>query len=440
MSQPVEITRRQDVSRRQFLVGAGASAAGALALPSLWPRYAFATPGQPAVGDALVVVFLRGGADGLSLVPPFSDTAGYRARRGGTGAGSIAVLAPNPSNPNAALDLQVTKSGHSFGLHPAMTGLKAAWDAGDLAIVHAAGLTSAESASRSHFEATDYWERGTASQAVNNGWLARYLTAAGIAGALPALSYDGAVPTSLRGNKGAVAMSSIESFNVEGFWDAGLGNAALRRVYTTGTIDPLVQQGADTIAAVDLVAGADPLQHDTNGGLYPTEGPGQWLGQGLREVACLLRADLGLRVACVDLHGWDHHDTMGTPSTGMTAEYAGGLSSALAAFRQDLGSQMNEVTVVTMSEFGRTIGVNGSGGTDHGRGSAMFVMGGAVNGGLYGDYPSGPLHDGPDGDLEVQNDFRRPLAEIITKRMGGATLGAVFPGYTHPGDLNLLSA
>jgi uncharacterized protein (DUF1501 family) len=101
---------------------------------------------------------------------------------------------------------------------------------------------------------------------------------------------------------------------------------------------------------------------------------------------------------------------------------------------------MNEVTVVTMSEFGRTIALNGSGGTDHGRAGAMFVMGGAVNGGLYGNYPSGPLEDGPDGDLEVQNDFRRVLAEIVTKRLGGASLGAVFPGYSHAGDLGLLSA
>lgn len=434
MSQPVTL------SRRRFLVGAGASAAGALALPSVWPRYAFATPGSPASGDALVVVFLRGGADGLTLVPPFSDTTGYQALRGAGTAGSVAVPAPNASNPAAALDLQVTKSGHSFGLHPAMSGLKAVWDAGDLAIVHAAGLPTGESSSRSHFEATDYWERASASQSVGNGWLARYLTAAGIGGALPAIAYDSGVPVSLRGNKGSMTMSSIEGFNVDGFWNAELGNDALHHVYRTGTIDPLVQQGADTLSAVALVEAANPLQHDTRGSLYPTTGPGRGLGQGLREVACLLRANIGLRVACVDLDGWDHHDGMGSPAGGLTADYARGLSDALRAFHQDLGSLMNEVTVVTMSEFGRTISLNGSGGTDHGRGSAMFVMGGAVNGGLYGNYPSGPLDDGPDGDLEVQNDFRRVLAEIVTKRMGGATTAAVFPGYTHPGDLGLLAA
>jgi len=433
MSQSVEL------SRRRFLVGAGASAAGALALPSLWPRYAFATPGDPAGGDALIVVFLRGGADGLSLVPPFSDTTGYQALRGAGTANNVAVAAPNPANPAAALDLAVTRSGHSFGLHPAMTGLKGVWDAGDLAIVHAAGLPPAESSTRSHFEATDYWERGSAAMSVTTGWIARHMTTAGVTGALPAIAYDGAVPTSLRGNKGAMAMSSIESFNVEGFWAPALGNAALSNVYTTGTIDPLVQQGADTLSAVALVEAEDPLQFDTNGALYPTTGPGEWLGRGLREVACLLRSGVGLEIACVDMGGWDHHDAMGSAAGGLTAAYAGGLSDALAAFHQDLGSLRNEVTVVTMSEFGRTIGVNGSGGTDHGRGSALFVMGGGVNGGLYGNYPSGPLDDGPDGDLEVQNDFRRPLAEVLTKRLGNSALSTVFPGYTHPGDLGLCS-
>ena len=128
------------------------------------------------------------------------------------------------------------------------------------------------------------------------------------------------------------------------------------------------------------------------------------------------------------------------PAGGLTAGCAGGLSAALAAFHEDLGSLRDEVTVVTMSEFGRTIGVNGSGGTDHGRASALFVMGGKVNGGLYGDYPSGALEDGPEGDLEVQNDFRRPLAEILTKRLGNPALSTVFPGYTHAGDLGLCSA
>lgn len=426
-------------SRRRFLVGAGASAAGALALPSLFPRYAFATPSQPSQADALVVVFLRGGADGLSLVPPFSDTTGYQALRGAGSANSIAVPAPNPSNPNAALDLGVTASGHSFGLHPAMTGLKAVWDAGDLAIVHAAGLPASESPTRSHFEATDYCERGSANLAVTDGWLARYLEAAGVTGGLPAISYDNGLAMSLRGERRAMAMSSIEDFTVGGFWDGDLGVDALSNVYTNATGDPFTQQGFDTLAAVGLVRDADPLQYDTNGGLYPTTGPGRWFAQGLREVAALLRADIGLRVACVDLDGWDHHDSMGTPTNGVTAQYAGGLSAALAAFRQDLGPLMNEVTVVTMSEFGRTIGVNGSGGTDHGRGGAMFVMGGNVNGGLYGNYPSGPLDDGPEGDLEVQNDLRRVLAEIVTKRGGLASAAPVFPGYTHAGDLGLLS-
>jgi uncharacterized protein (DUF1501 family) len=422
------------LSRRRFLVGAGASAAGALALPSVWPRYAFATPGDPSQPDALVVIFLRGGADGLSLVAPFSDTAGYQALRGTT-----AVAAPNAGTASAALDLQVTNAGHSFGLHPAMTGLKTAWDAGDLAIVHAVGLPAAESATRSHFEAENYWERASADLAVTDGWLARYLDEAGVTGGLPAISHDRRLAMSLRGERRAMAMSSIDSFSVEGFWAPQLGRKALGNVYVGASNDPLTRQGADTLTAVALVQDADPLQYDVNGGLYPTQGPGRWLGEGLREVAALLRANLGLRVACVDLGGWDHHDAMGTPASGLTREYAGGLSAAMAAFRADLGPLMNEVTVVTMSEFGRTIGANGSGGTDHGRGSAMFVMGGNVNGGLYGSYPSGALRNGPEGDLEVRNDYRRVLSEVVTKRGGLASAAPVFPGYTHTGDLGVVS-
>ncbi len=423
------------LSRRRFLVGAGASAAGALALPSLWPRYAFATPGDPAAGDVLVVLFLRGGADGLSLVPPFSDS-GYQSWRGAGSGNSVAIPPPDPAHPGStAIDLGVTNAGHHFGLHPGMSALKGVWDAGDLAIVHAVGMP--ESDSRSHFEATDYWERGSASQAVSTGWLARYLLTAGIGGALPAIGYNSAVPVVLRGHTGAMAMPGIDGFHVEGFWNAELAEAALNEVYVGGTIDPLVQQGHDTLDAVAVVAAADPLQYDTHGALYPDSGPGQWAGRGLREVACLIRSNIGLRVACVDMDGWDHHDAMGPSSGGMMTTFANGLSEALAAFYSDLGPMMNEVTVVTMSEFGRCIAVNGSGGTDHGRGNALFVMGGSVNGGLYGDYPSGPLTQGSEGDLTVCNDFRTPMAELVTKRLGGADLAAVFPGYSHPGDLGL---
>jgi uncharacterized protein (DUF1501 family) len=427
------------LTRRRFLVGAGASAAGALVLPSLWPRYAFATPGDPAAGDVLVVLFLRGGADGLSLVPPFSDSA-YQHWRGAGTSNSVAIPPPDPLHPGStAIDLGVTNAGHHFGLHPTMTALKAVWDAGDLAIVHAAGMPASESDSRSHFEATDYWERGSASQGVSTGWLARYLLSAGIGGALPAIGYSSSLPVILRGHTGAMAMPSIDAFHVAGFWDAELAEGALNQVYVDGTIDPLVQQGHDTLDAVALVAAADPLQYDTHGALYPTQGPGEWVGRGLREVACLMRADVGMRVACVDMDGWDHHDAMGPASGGTTASFAAGLSSALAAFHQDLGPLMSEVTLVTVSEFGRCIAVNGNGGTDHGRGNAMFVMGGAVNGGLYGNYPAGPLEQGPEGDLTVANDFRTVLAELVTKRLGGADLATVFPGYSHPGDLGLAS-
>ena len=176
-------------------------------------------------------------------------------------------------------------------------------------------------------------------------------------------------------------------------------------------LDPLVQQGADTLAAVDLMTTSDPAQFDTNGHLYPSSGPARGFGRGLRETAQLIRADVDLRVAAVDFGGWDFHDAMGPVSDGTMRAKAQGLSDALTAFHDDLGPLMDEVTVAVMSEFGRTIGVNGSGGTDHGRGGAMMIMSGHAVGGVHGDYPSG--------------------------RHG--TTQEVFPGYTHPGDLGVLA-
>ena len=164
------------LSRRRFLAGAGAAGAAGLALPSLSPRLAFASPEAPATGDVLVAIFLRGGADGLPIVPPFSDTSGYQALRGAGTSNDVAVPPPNPADPaNTAIDLGVTVSGHHFGLHPAATGLKQIWDAGHLAIVHAAGLPASESDTRSHFDAETFWERASADVGVDTEWIERHL-------------------------------------------------------------------------------------------------------------------------------------------------------------------------------------------------------------------------------------------------------------------------
>lgn len=361
------------VSRRKFIAGGGVATLATLVLPSLRPRYAFATPNDPGAGDGLVVVFLRGGADGLSIVPPFSDS-GYQTLRGSGTANDVAIPAERCRPGHRAIDLGATVNGHSFGLHPALAGRKGVHDAGHLAVVHAVGMPASESATRSPFASEANWERGSADPAVHGGWLARHLQAAGASDTLAAVAHDGSLPASLWGDHRAVAVPSIASFDVAGFWD----------------VDP-------SRRALDL--------------LCPTADPARGFGGGLRETAQLIRADVGLRVAVVEYNGWDFHDDMGPVAGGAMRAKAQGLSDALTAFHDDLGDLMGEVTVVVMSEFGRTIDVNGSGAADHGRGGAMMIMSGHAVGGVHGDYPSG--------------------------RHG--TTQEVFPGYTHPGDLGVLA-
>lgn len=419
------------LTRRSFLTGAGAAAALAgLAGPSLLPRYAFATPEDPSVGDVLVVVFLRGGADGLTLVPPYSDTAGYQTRRG-RGTGIDISVGPPDGTLNRALPLGVL-GGHEMGMHPALAngsltgGLKRVWDAGDLAIVHAVGLPAAESPTRSHFEAQDYWERGSANMAVRSGWVARSL--AGVPdGGLPAVGWGTSLQTTLRPDSRAMAMASIGGFGVSGFRSSSAAQPVLAAMHPGATGDPVRETGARTLAAVAQVQAANPGQHNDNQALYPANSS---LATGLREIALLIKAGVGMRTACIDVGGWDTHNNMGTPTSGQTRNSLLNLGGCLGAFHEDLGpTRMDEVTVVVISEFGRTINVNGSGGTDHGRGSCCFVMGGNVNGGLYGSYPSGPLAPGPEGDLAVTTDIRTVLAEVLVDRCGVGNVGTVFPGY-----------
>jgi uncharacterized protein (DUF1501 family) len=438
---PVAPPRRSTISRRSFLAGAGAAGLVGLVTPSILPRYAFATPNDPASGDVLVLIFLRGGADGLSMVAPYSDS-GYQALRGrGTG-NDIAVRPPSPTDPHAALPLDVTKSGHEFGLHPAMSGLKQVWDAGDLAIVHAVGMPASESSTRSHFSAQQYWEQGSAARSTTTGWLGRHLTTLGGAGAIRGLGYDSGLPASLRGYGKAMSMSSIEGFRLGGYGgsETARAEAVLRVAWPSGSADPLVRAGRETLDAIELVEAEDPAQHEPNPDPYTDEWPAASVSAQLREVAMLIRANIGLRVVCLDIGGWDTHDGMGPPGWGSFRYQLQILSESLRGFHADLSrprvagqpatAPINEVTCVTMSEFGRSVNVNGTNGTDHGRGSVMFVVGGNVNKGMHGGYPSGPLVDGPENDLTVANDFRTVLAEVVAERLGnGSNLGTIFPGW-----------
>ncbi|NLA35886.1 MAG: DUF1501 domain-containing protein [Actinobacteria bacterium] len=416
------------ISRRQFL-GATATAGAATVLA---PRLAFAAPQQAsepsgASSDVLVLLFLRGGADGLSLVAPFA-MGGYHDLRP-----SIAVQEPGETG--GALPLEaggnVGSFAHSgtFGLHPRLQRLwDGPWASGDLAIVHAAGLPGTESATRSHFEAMRHWESGTADLGVNSGFLNRYLNAAGATLGITGVGNGTGVPRSLSGPVGTYAIADPAQFALGGFSDPNLARGVLGSWYGTDATDPVRNSGHDALEAlarVQSVPWASPALAVQNGATYPNTA----LGRDLREVAQLIRADVGLRVACVDCGSWDTHEGM-VSNTGVSWFHTmvSDFGDSLAAFAQDLGAAMNAVTLVTMSEFGRTINENGAGGTDHGRGSVMFAMGSGIRGGVYGDFVS-RIEDGPEGDLTVCNDCRTVLSEVLAQRGAATDLGSIFPTY-----------
>ncbi|MEZ5235574.1 MAG: DUF1501 domain-containing protein [Acidimicrobiales bacterium] len=408
------------LSRRRFLgttVGAGLVGVSA----GTTTRLAFGDPNDPATGDILVSVFLRGGADGLSLIPAYGDPDYARVRP------TIAV--PRPGQANGALDL----NGY-FGMHPAMRNLyQTAWGNGHLAVVHAVGLPDAESDTRSHFEAQDYWERSSVDISLRTGWIGRYLGAAGATSVVSGVGIRSALPVALHGFSGTLAVYSLNGFRLDGFPSADMASvgAQLNAMYAS-VPGPLGSAARSALTATELISTAGGIGTQ-NGAVYPNTGA----GRDLRAVAQLIRANIGLRAACVDVGGWDMHENMGTPASGQMADRARQLADALAAFYTDLGTGMNEVTVVTMSEFGRTVEENGSGGLDHGRGSCMMVMGGSIRGGVYTNWPT--LRAGLDrnDDLLVTTDFRTVLAEIVQKRLDPAALGSVFPGFGVPTLLNL---
>jgi uncharacterized protein (DUF1501 family) len=415
------------ISRRRFLVGAGVGA-GALAVGVASPfsstRFAFAE--EPTGADVVVCLFLRGGADALNLVVPHTDGAYYDLR------GPIAI----PER--AVLPLEGGGGLAGFGLHPALAGLQPAWDAGHLAIVHASGLPASVSATRSHFEAEANLERGTADVTVPTGWLGRHLatTVGGDLG-IPAVGHGTGIQASLRGESHAVSVSSIPSFGVVGYRDNEGVRGVLQDLYLAqGGV--LGEQAQVTAAAVNLLRSQDPQRLEVPGPYEGIDARFAPVAAGLRETAAMIRSSIGLRAACIDFPDWDMHAAMGDVDGGRLKAHATGLGDVLGAFHEDLGPDLDRVTLVVVSEFGRCIRINASGGTDHGRGGITMVLGGNVNKGIWGDYPDGPLADGPEGDLAVANDLRAVLTEVLTKRAGNPDASQVFPGYQHRGDLGVV--
>jgi uncharacterized protein (DUF1501 family) len=409
------------LNRRDFLAGSLKSAAALLfsnsivALPYWMPRVTLADPHIGPRGDALVCIFLRGGADGMNIVVPHGDDEYYAHRP------TIGVPRPDDNNADArAIDLD-----GFFGFHPALEPLSAVYQAGHLALVHATGSPDE---SRSHFEAMALMERGAALNDYT-GWLARHLASldTGNRSALRAVGVGDLLPASLTGSVTATALQSIAEYHLDGREERiGEMETLLQALYNRQD-DMLALTADKTFAAIDILSTIDLNNYQPKGRPYPDEG----FGQSMKTIAQLIRSDVGVEVACVDLGGWDTHVAQGSTG-GSMANLMSTLSEGLAAFYEDIIDRINDVTVVVMSEFGRRLQENGGLGTDHGHGNMMMVIGGGINGGqVYSRWPGLAQEQlvGP-GDLAITTDYRDILGEIIRKRLNNPGLPDIFPNYT----------
>jgi uncharacterized protein (DUF1501 family) len=409
------------LSRRGFLGrAAGAGAAAALATmigDGVASRYAFAATPSTYTGDTLVVVSLRGGFDGLSAVVPHGDADYYRAR-------------PTIGVPKASL----IGGDAMFGLHPALAPLLPLWKGGQLAAVHAVGHPNP---TRSHFAAMEEMERAAAGTSVRTGWLDRMLGLSGATSPWTGVSMGGTNPTrSLAGPSPDLGLASLDGFAMAG--DApGVPMAQTLRALHQGAPPPLATTALAATDALATVAGL-PAYTPANGAVYPDTAP----ARALRDVARLIKARVGMRAACVDVGDWDMHAGLGTAVAGQQMyTHLAELAAALAAFATDLGSDgLANVTLLTLSEFGRRVAENGSRGTDHGHGNAMFVLGGGVRGGrVFGRWPGLAPGALVAGDLAASTDYRAVIGELLQKRCGVGSLAEVFPGVA-PAALGLAAA
>ncbi len=366
-----------------------------------------------ATHKKLVVIFQRGAVDGLNMVVPYQESNYYKMRP------TIAI------QKQEVLDLD-----GFFGLHPAMTAMKPLFDQGHLAIIHAAGSPDT---TRSHFDAQDYMESGTPGvKSTPDGWLNRALQAEVLRTtptAFRAVAMGSQIPRTLEGRVKAIALNNLADFSVGGRGpQAAPVSNAFQAMYDESTDSILHGTGEETFDAIKMLKAANPAQYKPAAGVVY---PGSPFGNSLRQVAQLLKANLGVEAAFSDVGGWDTHQNQGNAS-GQLANRLQDFSDSIAAFWQDMGDEAQNITLVTMSEFGRTARQNGTGGTDHGHANAMFVLGGPVKGGkVYGKWPGLADHQLNEGrDLVVTTDFRKVLAEAAYKTLGSKNLQLVFPGYS----------
>ena len=361
--------------------------------------------------DLLVVVFLRGGMDGLNAVPPYGEDAYHRLRP------TLALASPKGTG-DRAIDLD-----GFFGLHPSLAPFLPLYQEGRLGIIHAVGSGDQ---SRSHFEAMSAMERGlpNATAGAASGWLARYLSAtqSDTDSPLRAVALGPMLPDSLRGGLAGNAIRSVADFRLAGNVSRGEHfEKMLRLAYADGN-DEAQRAGRDTLKVLDALK---KVETSATGSTYPTSE----LGEGLRQVSLLAKAGVGLEIATLDKGGFDTHVAQGA-GTGWLAGLLDDVAKSLVAFERDMGERMKRTTVVVMTEFGRRAYENTPLGTDHGRGSAMFLLGGSVKGGkVYGEWPGLEKHQLEDeGDLRVTTDYRHVLAEVLERRMAFPRSEELFEG------------
>jgi uncharacterized protein (DUF1501 family) len=409
---------------RRVFVKSGAMAFVTLGLaPSFLRRSVFASElaqGAATFGNArgkvLICLFQRGAADALNMIVPHGDPVYYALRP------NIGIPRPSSGSPQAAIDLD-----GFFGLHPSLRPIKALYDRGMVAPVHAVGSPSA---TRSHFDAQDYMESGTPdNKGTRDGWLNRYLAVEGTCESCTpspfrAVAMTSQTPRILDGKAATIAMNNLDQFAVR---TSGTQAERLEALYRTGSADVVHAAGGEMFEAVRALKAANPQQYiPRNGAAYPPSP----FGQHLRQIAQLIKADVGVEVAFADVGGWDTHVNQGG-STGQLANRFSDFAQSINALVTDLGDRMADVTIMTMSEFGRTARQNGNGGTDHGHASALFVIGGAVQGKkVHGRWPGlarEQLYEGR--DLALTTDFRSVFSEVAAKHLGAKKLDAMFPGF-----------
>jgi uncharacterized protein (DUF1501 family) len=400
------------LTRRSFLRASAITIGAAGVAPSWLLRAAAQTTSNR---KTLVAIFQRGAADGLNIVVPFFEPRYYQGRPG--------IAIPRPGTPNGALDLD-----GRFALHPVLQPLKAMWDSGQLAIVHAVG---SHDSTRSHFDAQDFMECGTPGITREDGWLNRAIPPVTLESSpVRAVAAAGAqLPKSLRGSSGAVAIDNLPRFQVSDKAHAGL----LERLYSASADGELKAHGKATFDAVKMIESIRTRPYTpADGAQYVGE-----FGQRLQQIARLIKADVGVEVAFADIGGWDHHGNENAQLPNLLRQFG----ASLAAFARDLGDRMQDVVLVTMSEFGRTVKENGSAGTDHGHGNVMMVLGGAVRGGrVYGDWPGlEPEQLFESRDLAVTTDFRDVLGELVSNHLG-QRVDHVFPDHRPQKTLGLLES